>query len=246
MGLSAKNVKRTGGGYEPLDDGLYLARLIEIVDFGIQPQRAFRGKQKLPMQHVCLTYELADEYLPDENGEPNEEKPRVISEILPLHDPSAQRAKSNKRYMALDPKNQYNWEWEGLLGTPVSLTVVTRDSVNTGRTYANIDSVSLVREKQAAMIGEPVNELRYFYLQEPDLEVFHALNPWKQQKILDSIGYERTPLAKLLPVDYTPADTRSDEERDLDEPQDQAKKAAAARRAQRQVDEDDLDDEIPY
>lgn len=246
MGLSGKNVKGPGTTYQPVESGIYPAFLIEVVDMGIQPQREYQGETKPPMQHICLTYQFADEFLPDDEGEPDEEKPRVISEILPLHPIVAQRATSTQRYMSLDPNNQYDWEWEGLVGTPCMLEIKTRTSNNTGKPYSNIKGVAPVRAKAKETMGEPILDLRYFEIDNPDLEVFMALNNWKQAKIMDGIGFERTKLAKALPEDYTPGDTRSNEEREMDDPEDKAQKAAAARRAQRQEDEDEVDDEIPY
>lgn len=78
MGLNAK--KAAGGSdrvaQEVLEPGVYPARLVQLIDLGVQPQRPFQGKDKPPAQEIMITYEFTDEFLKDEDGNEIEDKPR--------------------------------------------------------------------------------------------------------------------------------------------------------------------------
>ena len=104
MALNAKTASSGGGmNIEPLEPGTYPARLVQVVDLGVQAQRPYQGKEKDPVQEILLTYEFVDEFLKDEDGNEETDKPRWLSESMPLFNLSSERAKSTLRYNALDP-----------------------------------------------------------------------------------------------------------------------------------------------
>ena len=52
-----------------------------------------------------------------------EDKPRWLSESIPLLPLDSELATSTKRYLAFDRPKKYGGDWTGLLGHPCTLTV---------------------------------------------------------------------------------------------------------------------------
>jgi hypothetical protein len=86
-----------------IDPGVYPARIVQIIDFGLQPQKPYKGEEKKPQYEIGITYELVDVFMIDKDGNEVEDKPRWISETLPFYGLEADRAKSTQRYNAADP-----------------------------------------------------------------------------------------------------------------------------------------------
>ena len=103
MGINAKEAGSNTPKHPPLEPGTYPARLIQVLDLGLQLQRPFQGQEKPPAHEIMLTYECADAFLLNEDGEEMKDKPRWISESMPLFSLGAERAKSTARYNTLEP-----------------------------------------------------------------------------------------------------------------------------------------------
>lgn len=206
MGLNANKMKHTGksGGsgvqQEPIEAGTYPIRVAQIIDLGLQPQRPYQGQEKPPAYEIMLTYEFLDEYCVDEDGNEDEDKPRWISETLPLRSLKAEKAKSTQRYYALDPNEDLDGDFTQLVGVAANASVVQNagKGKNAGKVYNNIQALSPMRPKDAAKAPELKNEGKVFDLDNPDLEVFNKLPDWLQEKIKDNLEYEGSELQKAL------------------------------------------------
>jgi hypothetical protein len=204
MSLNAKNIPMAGGGnYErpdPLEPGSYPARLVQVILLGIQAQRPFQGEDKPPQLEVMLTYEFLDEFLKDEEGNDIEDKPRWLSETIPLHNLAVDRAKSTKRYYALDPNDEYDGDWSQLLGKPCMVNVINREGKgkNAGKIYENISDISTMRPKEAAKAPELVTPAKVFDFYEPDMDVFNALPEWIQSKMKEALDFEGSALETAI------------------------------------------------
>jgi hypothetical protein len=197
MGLNAKNV---GGGKRPpqevLEPDVYPGRLVQVIDLGLQAQRPFQGQEKKPVQEIMLTYELVDTFMKDEDGEDIEDKPRWISETLPFYGLFADKAKSTKRYNALDPNGDADGEFGKLVGVPVNVTVVNNESGD--KVYSNVGGVAPMSAKKAAACPELKNPTKVFDLDNPDMEVFNALPEWLRDKIKSNLNFQGSPLQQAL------------------------------------------------
>jgi hypothetical protein len=202
MGLNASKVKSSGGGTvaEPIEGGTYPARVAQVIDLGLQPQRPFKGQEKPPAHQMWLTYELVDEFHVGEDGEPDEDRPRWISEQLVLHSLKADRAKSTQRYNALDPKMEFGGDFAMLGNTGGNVTITTRagSGEHAGKVFNNIQTVTAVRSKDLAKMEPLKEEAKVFLLDEPDMEVFESLPDWLQDKIKGNLEYDGSELQKLL------------------------------------------------
>lgn len=215
------NVSKIGNKNEiapTLEPGSYPARLVQVVDLGLQPQPPYQGVDKLPVRMIQLTYELIDEFMMDEEGNPIKDRPRWVSEHMPLLSIKSERAKSTQRYWVLDPTNKYGGDFAKLINTPVYVTIVLNpNKKDPNRPWENVANITPVREKEAKKFPELVNEAVVFDLEEPDFEVFKKLPEWVRNKITSNLEFQGSKLAALLG--------------DIE---------------QEEVDLEDLDDEIPF
>lgn len=197
MALKASNKPR---GDRPraalLDAGNYPARVVQIIDLGLQKQRPFEGKEKAPANEIMVTYELSHEFLEDENGNPDEGKPRWISERFPLYSLASERAKSTMRYLALDPAKAYGGDWSELVGVPCLVAIINNVSKSNGETYNNVGGVSL--PIKGMVVPELVNPTVLFNLDDPDIEVFNALPNWIQEMITANLEFQGSKLDTAL------------------------------------------------
>ena len=200
---------------ENLEPGTYKARLVQLIDLGLQPQRPYQGQEKKPAYEIMLTYELVDEFMKDENGEDIEDKPRWISESFALHSLSNDRAKSTKRYEAFDKEHEFDGDFTKCVGQPVLVTIVNNKVGD--KVYDNVANLAAMRAKDAANCPELVNGTKVFDLSSPDMEVFNALPQWLQDKIKGNLEFNGSALSKKLGGAEAPAKPKKQDE-DEDNP----------------------------
>ncbi len=198
MALNAKKIegKGTGPKQEPIEPGTYPARVVQILDMGLQPQKPYQGQEKPPVQMINLTYELVDEFCVDEDGKEMEDKPRWISEIMPFHSLKADKAKSTKRYLALDPDEALDGDFTQLINMPCQVTVVNNSSG--GKVYNNVQNIAAMRSRDADKCPELVNPSKLFILDEPDLTILGSLPDWIQDKIKSNLEFKGSKLESML------------------------------------------------
>ena len=199
MALNANNVPRTSSGKRApiLDEGAYPARLVQVIDLGLQPQREWAGEAKPPAYELQTVYESSDEFMPDEDGNPDETKPRWFWDDFKLYSLKSDLATSTKRYYALDPNEEANGDWAQLIGRPV-IIALTKTKGRDGTEYNNVGGTSSMRPKEAAKLPELVNEPKVFDLGDPDIEVFLTLPQRLQDKIKTNLNFEGSLLQKRL------------------------------------------------
>ena len=195
------NAKKAGGGNDKqaqptIEPGSYPGRLVQLIDLGMQPQRAFQGTPKPPVQEIMLTYELVDVFMVDEDGNEVEDKPRWLSEQIPFYNLKADKAKSTQRYNALDPKGDFDGDISLAVDKPVNIIIVNNEK--DGKVYSNVASLSPMRPKEAAACPELKNPTTVFSLDNPDMDVYGKLPKWIQEKICKNLNFKGSPLDKAL------------------------------------------------
>lgn len=208
--MKIKGKSNTGGGFKqpPMEAGTYPARTVQILYLGTQEQRPYKGQPKPDAPELMVTYEFLDEFCVNEEGELQEDKPRWLSETFVLHGLGADKAKSTKRYLALDPEQEYDGDWAELINIPCSVTVTANPGKGDKKDviYNNIAAVSTMRAKDASKAPQLVNPPKLFSAEEPDMEVFGSLPEWLQEKI------KKSPEFNGEVTDKTSDDTESDED----------------------------------
>lgn len=220
MGLNARKVAHSGGSKGPAQEaiapGTYPIRVAQVIDLGLQPQRPYQGQEKPPAHEMLLTYELLDEFCLDEDGNEDTEKPRWLSETLPLRSLQAEKAKSTQRYYALDPSEEFDGDFSELVGAAANAAIVQNagKGQHAGKVFNNIQALTAMRPKDAAKAPELKNPPKVFLLDEPDVEVFNSLPDWLQDKIKSNLEYAGSVLEKALegaPVAAGDADEGEDD-----------------------------------
>lgn len=228
---SSKVAKSSGNRVEQpvMEADVYNARLVQLIDLGVQPQRAYQGKEKAPANEVMFTYELCDVFMVDEDGKELEDKPRWISETLPFFGVQADMAKSSKRYLAFDPTNEQGGDLSIMLDVPCNLTLVI--NAKGDKVYENIGNIAAMSAKKKAACPPLQNKARIFDFDEPDLEVFNSLPDWIKKKITEALNFKGSNLEEALGGAAAP----------------KAEEKKAPRVKVEEADpEDDEDDENPY
>lgn len=199
MPLNANKVPHTGGSkvtQPTLEPGGYPGRLVQVIDLGLQPQPPYQGQEKPPAYKINLTYELSDEFCVDEEGNEEEDRPRWISEMIPVYPLDSDKAKSTQRYLSMDPNQEHDGDFSLLLSSPVTINLVNNPKGE--KVYTNVASLSPMRAKDAAKVPELVNEPVMFSLEEPDLDVFNNLPDFLKEIIKGNLEFAGSPLQKLL------------------------------------------------
>jgi hypothetical protein len=205
MTLNANNLPRNkskGNRVQqpPLEAGVaHAARLVQVIDLGLQAQRPYKGNAKEPRHSLYVTYEFSHIFLVDEKGEENQELPRRISEEFALFPLISDRAVSTRRYLAFDPKEEKKGDWAKLLGSPCSLLVVNNpDQNDKTRVFSNVGNVTPAPRMPGYVQPELVNDPVVFDLDAPDIEVFKSLPEFLQNKIKANLNYQGSKLQGLL------------------------------------------------
>lgn len=199
MAIKAKATSGNKGvAQEPVEAGTYSARVVQVIDLGLQPQPAWQGKEKPPAYEIMMTYELLDEFMKDENGDEDESRPRWVSERFSLRSMDSELAKSTKRIKALDPDNSLDGDFAQLVELPCMVTLGIVTSKKDGRQFNQVMNISAMRSKDAAKAPALQNEARVFCLDEPDVEVFKKLPEWLQKLIQSNMEYKGSKLEKAL------------------------------------------------
>ncbi len=237
--MSMKANDHSGSGSfksDPIEPGAYPARIVVIANIGLQKQNPYQGKDKPPKHEFYITYELLDEFLKDEDGEDDLEKPRWVSERFTINPLSVENAKSTERYLALDPKNQYDGDWSELLETPCVVNIVQNPSKkDKTKIYNNVRGVQTMRDKDARSAPKLVNDPVIFDFYDPDVKVFLALPEFLQKLIKESLDFEGSKLEELL-EDVSEADEKKDEKK-TSKPKEKTKPKP-------KPDEDDEDEDV--
>jgi|TARA_Y100000310_G_scaffold161131_1_gene161065 hypothetical protein len=209
MSLNANNAPSAGGNFTPMEAGTYPARVVQVVDIGLQPRRPFQGQEKEPVNMIALTYEFLDEFVTDEDGQEDTSKPRWLTETFAFYGLGSERAKSTKRYNTLIGDRERDGEFGVLVDTPCNVTVVINPGKgkHEGKVFANIGEVTPMRAKDlkkwedAALVNEPV----IFDLDEPNLEDFAKLPQFLRDLITQkNLEFNGSPLQEMLGDEAVP------------------------------------------
>lgn len=199
MALNLKNIPRNKGpGQASIPAGVYPGRIVQLIDLGLQPQKPFAGKEKQPAFELILGYELVDEFMKDEDGNDIPDKPRWVSETLPVYGLEADKAKSTQRYLALDPNQNFEGDFTKLVNLPCNVAIVNNQVGD--KTYDNVGSISPMRPRDAANCPELKNAPRVFDLDNPDIAMFNSFPKWIQDKVKGNLNFKGSKLEAALKV----------------------------------------------
>lgn len=225
MARNAKQVSSSGGNNNlqapELTPGAYPARVVSVIFLGVQEQRPFQGQAKPPIDEVRITYELSSEFMLDEEGNVLEDKPRWFSEDIPFHSLNADRAKSTRRYNAIDPADTCDGDFSKLIGKPCQVVLVNNPGKgkHAGKVFTNVGDVTPAPNLPGYVQPELVNPSQYFDPQDENVskEVFESFPEFLRQKIMGALDYSSSPLARAMGGEEAPQAQSYESNSDIDE-----------------------------
>lgn len=195
MALNANKIKAPQGNKQGLvPQGMHRARVVQVIDLGVQHRKPFKGKAKSDVNQLWVTYELTDLFMKDGDGNDEKDQPRWISERMNLFSLDQDNATSTKRINGIDPEGVLNGDWAQVVDLPCLVQVVHSKD----KKYANIGSVN------PPMVGGETPPLAHpekgkvFDLGEPDMEVYNALPNFLQEIIQENVDFEGSALQKAI------------------------------------------------
>lgn len=203
MAIIAEN-KSSGGNYQPVEAGTYVARCIQMIYMGTIEEE-YQG-QKKEQKKVRITWELPTElkvYKP-ENGE----QPQIMSKEFTL----SMNEKGTLRKFLQSWRGKSFTEAEAkafdisvLIGKPCMLSVIHKVS-KTGNTYADISSVSTIIKGMTC--PDQINPSLEFSVLNFDEDVFNTLPDFIKDKIKSSKEYKglnekSAPVTPMVQADET-------------------------------------------
>lgn len=163
-----------------LEDGNHLARIVSVIDLGLQAQTDWQTKEATdPKKIVMITFETPTELITYKDKEGNEvTKPRWISKDynLSMHEMAALR----KLVDAIKPDIK---SLDELLNVPCMINI---GSTVTG----NAKIVGVSKPMKGMEIGELYGDAFHFDFSHPNMELFNGLLKWQQNKIKDALDYD--------------------------------------------------------
>lgn len=200
MALNSSTIKGSNAPRTPqadIEPGVYPSRIVQIIDLGLQTQRPYQGKEKNPANEILLTYELVDCFMVDKDGVEQLDKPRWVSETLPLYNIEfADKAKCTQRYKAADPNNVFGGDFSRIADIPVNISLVQNKQGE--KVYTNVAALAAMRPKDAEKCPPLQNPVKLFDLDAPNMEVYKALPDWIQEKLQKNLNFNGSKLQKLL------------------------------------------------
>ena len=233
--LNAREIPQTSSykRYPPIEPGAYPARVVMVVNLGIQKQRPFKGEERPPQLELLVTYELLDEFLTDDDGNEDLEKPRWVTERFPFYSLESERATSTKRYYALDPGEDKGGNWELMINTPCMVNIVNTTNEKTKVVYDKISNISAMRPREALKAPDLVNQPVTFDAYSPVLEDLQRLPRWIRRLLTEAIDYEGSELEGMMALvkddDQVERDVDLDDEIPFDSPAKAEKPARKSR-----------------
>lgn len=178
MALNFKETKQPKKDYGRVEDGTYMARLVQMIELGDHEEQKFQSEETVVRSKLWLTFEL-----PTETFEVTTEedgvvvKPRWISKEITIS--GHEKSTLVQWVKALDPTGEVSKGGRDavkLLGQPCMVTVGTTSGGN-----AKITGVAPMMKGMD--VPELANEANAFDYDAPDKAVFDKLPAFLQEKI---------------------------------------------------------------
>jgi hypothetical protein len=179
MSLNTGKAKRTSGGVLA-PAGNHPARCFSIIDLGSHTDDGKFGVQT--NQKIRISWEL-----PDELHEFDRDKgPQPFAVHMTLNFVISPKSNLLKllegwRGKPFTEEELHDFELKKVLGVPCMVNVVHTQKGD--QTYANVESVTPLPKKMAALMSDPVNRQVYYEVEMGRNNVFRALPDWIQEMI---------------------------------------------------------------
>jgi len=194
-------------------EGARPARLMTIIDLGVQKRDPYKGEKKKPAPQVILGFDLVDDL--DSEGKPV----RITTGYFPLNVTVDYKTKhlheKSKLFSivkALDPSNKkFKGDLSNLIGLPCIVNVkLVKRTTNDGDpvTYANFDGCGPVPDIEGFKVSKSKNDPYVFDFDNPSAEAWLMLQERLKVKVREAVNYVDS---NVRPIDEAYLATMSDE-----------------------------------
>lgn len=202
MPLNMNQVKSSNTKTERklLDAGSHMARVVQVVDMGLQPQNPYQGKEKPPAYKLYITFEFPQSRIDIEG----ESRPMWKSKTINLS--SHEKSRCFQWYKKLDPSNKHKGDWSKLINTECLVLIVHNEG--RGKSEGKVfDDIADISPPMAGLTIPPLeNDTVVFDLMSPDKEIFDNFPDWMKEQIQSNLEYDGSKLQNLVegnPIKFT-------------------------------------------
>jgi|SRR3990167_1163408 len=190
MALNFSETKKAKKDFGRIEDGSFVARIVQIIDFGDQYETDYKTGEikkyddgnEVIKHKVFITFEFPTETIEIDGVQ----KPRWLGKEFSIS--SHEKSALFSLLKAIDPKGENTNKGRnvrGMLGLPAMVTV---GSTSGGK--AKISSVSGV--PKGMQVDSLYNPEQFFDLDSDDVTTFESLPTWMQERITTGIGFDET------------------------------------------------------
>ena len=101
MNMNQLKSSKSSATREPIEAGMHPVRIVQIVDSGLQKQRAWQGEEKSPAYELYVTFEFPTQRIEIDG----ESRPMWKSKVIKMS--SHEKSTCYKWYNKLDPTNKF-------------------------------------------------------------------------------------------------------------------------------------------
>lgn len=180
--MALNTSKPTSAPQELIEEGLYPARLVRIIEIGDQEDK-YGVKSRVVFAFT----------IPSQTIEIDGEQKQRMFMTFPLNNtanPDSTTAKYIKAFGADLDKDA----WNNMLGKPCMLEISNK--VVNGVTRQNITNV--VKPMAGVPVAEPDCDVFIFDFENPDKKVFDKLSDFRKDQIKQAVNYEGSAVEKML------------------------------------------------
>jgi len=189
MSLNLAEIPTTGTkkDFGRLEDGPHLARVVSVIDYGLQPQTDWKTKEPTdPKSIVAITFETPNEMITYTKDDVEVTRPRWISKEYQLS--LNEKANLTKLIASLKPSLK---SLDELLNTPCMITV---GSTSGGK--AKITAVSL--PMKGTVVPDLQNDSFMFDFSAPNKTDWDSLLEWQQNKVKEALDFDGSAVDTML------------------------------------------------
>lgn len=253
------NVKQSQGSNKSYDYGwedgeTYFARVVQIVDLGLQDGGEYQGSPKPDAEKILFTFEFPD--VRNEEGKPAwlsvnlalpqrwedggfkgmHVKSNLLKYLDVLYPEGLYRGGKNPNYVTFG----HGFDWSRILGRPAQLTITTRETDGKVKAYIKTSSMSKVPKKFVDSVGELENEPMVVDVTTATAEQWSKLFPWVRNVISESLDEAVAARARELNTEVEGMAENGSESVS------EAPKKVKPKKTKPEVEEEPFDDDLPF
>jgi hypothetical protein len=170
-------INSAGGGskfsYSLIEEDTYEARITRFVFVGVQPQRAFKGKEKPDTLQAKLAFELIGETVTVTNLEDGteEQRPAVVFMDINVGASGLTRGKAFdvvNAALGADETFDDTAKYKDVINCPIAVTVGTYDNKRTGEKANCVDGVGALGKRAKEKLEDSTVDTLFFDCYEDD------------------------------------------------------------------------------